>query len=477
MQTLCLIGGAWMSADSGAVFDVVNPATGGVVAQVPDMGEAETRRAIGAAWEAWPAWRDLPAGERANVIAKLGGLMRRDVDRLSRLMTAEQGKPIAESRGEIEYAASFLDWAAGECVRLTGEIIPATSSGKRILVLRRAVGVAAIITPWNFPSAMITRKLGPALACGCTCLIKPAEQTPLSAIAICELAAEAGVPAGVVNIVTGDAAAIGGALLSDERVRKLSFTGSTEVGKLLMRGAAEHVLRLSLELGGHAPFVVFDDADIERAVAGAMASKFRNAGQTCICPNRFYVQDGVYDAFVSRFAESMSSLVVGPGDRAGVQIGPMIDDAAVEKVERHIADAVAGGAKVRVGGHRVDVAGFADRFYAPTLIEGFTHGMLVAKEETFGPVAPVARFETEGEAIELANDSPYGLAAYVYTRDISRAVRVSEALEHGVVGVNDAAPSTAQAPFGGVKQSGLGREGGRYAMDEYSEYKYVSLGV
>jgi len=477
MQTKCLIGGEWTGAASGATFEVVNPATDAVIANVPDMGEDETRRSIGAAWEAWPAWRDLPAGERARVVARLAGLMRRDIDRLSRLMTAEQGKPIGESRGEIEYAATFLDWAAGEGPRMIGEIIPATSVNKRILVLRRAVGVAAIITPWNFPAAMITRKLGPALACGCTCVIKPAEKTPLSAIAIGELAVEAGVPAGVINIVTGDAATIGGALLGDDRVRKLSFTGSTEVGRLLMRGAAEHLLRLSLELGGHAPFIVFDDADVDRAVAGAVASKFRNGGQTCICPNRFYVQSGVYGDFVSKLAGAVSSLVVGPGDRDGVQIGPMIDDEAVIKVERHVADALAGGAKVTVGGHRVKVPGCADRFYAPTLIEGFTQDMLVAREETFGPVAPVARFEDEGEAVRLANDSPYGLAAYVYTRDISRAVRVSEALEHGVVGVNDATPSTAQAPFGGVKQSGLGREGGRSAMDEYSEMKYVSLGV
>lgn len=477
MQTRCLIGGEWTNADSGATFDVLNPATDDVVARVPDVGEDETRRAIGAAWEAWPAWRELPACERAKVVAKLAGLMRRDVDRLSRLMTAEQGKPIGESRGEIEYAASFLDWAAGEGVRLTGEIIPATSAGKRILVLRQAVGVAAIITPWNFPAAMITRKLGPALACGCTCVIKPAEKTPLSAIAIGELAMEAGVPAGVVNIVTGDSSAIGGALLGDDRVRKLSFTGSTKVGRLLMRGSAENMLRLSLELGGHAPFVVFDDADVDRAVAGAVASKFRNGGQTCICPNRFYVQSGVYGEFVSKLADAVSSLVVGPGDREGVQIGPMIDDDAVLKIERHVADAVAGGARVVVGGYRVKVAGCADRFYAPTLIEGFTQGMLVAKEETFGPVAPVAEFVDEAEAVRLANDSPYGLAAYVYTRDISRAVRVSEELEHGVIGVNDAVPSTAQAPFGGVKQSGLGREGGRYVMDEYSELKYVSLGV
>ncbi|GJM18053.1 MAG: NAD-dependent succinate-semialdehyde dehydrogenase [Phycisphaeraceae bacterium] len=474
MQTHNLIDGAWVGASDGATLRVTNPARDEVIAEVASVGAAETRSAIDAAWRARESWAAKTAGERGGLLSALAGLMRRDTDRLAALMTAEQGKPLAEARGEIAYAASFLSWAAEEGKRLTGDIIPASAPDKRILVLRQPVGVTGIITPWNFPAAMITRKLGPALAAGCTVVIKPAELTPLSALAIGELACEAGIPDGVVNIVTGDAATIGDALFDDDRVRKLSFTGSTRVGQLLMSKASEHLLRLSLELGGHAPFLVFDDADVGKAVAAAVACKFRNAGQTCICANRFYVQDGVYDEFVAGFTEAVSKLTVGDGAHEGVDIGPLINDAAVEKVESHVEDARSHGATVPVGGDRVHPKGLANRFYAPTLVEGMTPDMKLASEETFGPVAPVARFTAEREAIELANASEYGLAAYYFTRDASRLMRVAEALEYGIVGANDGGPSTAQAPFGGVKHSGFGREGGKYAMDEYTEIKYVS---
>ncbi len=474
METRNLINGGWVSAGGGASLAVVNPATGVTIASVPKLSRAEARGAIDAAWSARRAWASLPAAERGGLIARLSGLMKRDVERLARLMTSEQGKPLAESRGEIGYAASFLDWAAEEGKRVYGDVIPASFANKRILALREPVGVAAIITPWNFPSAMITRKLGPALAAGCTVVVKPAEETPLSAIAIGELACEAGIPAGVVNIVTGEPADIGDALLDDSRVRKLSFTGSTDVGRLLMSKASKHLLRLSLELGGHAPFIVFDDADLDVAVAAAVACKFRNAGQTCICANRFYVQEGVAEEFVGRFGEAVGKLRVGDGGREGVEIGPLINDAAVEKVEAHVEDAVAHGGEVVTGGRRVSLDGLADRFYAPTLITGMRSEMLLCREETFGPVAAVGTFGTEEEVIELANASEYGLAAYFFTRDASRLMRVAEALEYGIVGANDGAPSTAQAPFGGVKHSGFGREGGRYVMDEYTEVKYVS---
>ncbi len=477
MQTQNLIGGRWVGADSGATFAVTDPATDEHVADVPKCGRAETARAIGAAQEAWGAWRSKTAAERGEAVRKLAELMVRDQERLAGLMTREQGKPLAEARGEIAYAASFLTWAAEEGRRLYGEMIPASFANKRLLVMRQPVGVCAIITPWNFPSAMITRKLGPALSCGCTVVIKPAEDTPLSALAIGELCGEAGIPAGVVNIVTGTPAEIGDELLSNPAVRKLSFTGSTQVGKLLMRKAADNVLRLSMELGGHAPFIVFDDADVEAAVAGAMATKFRNAGQTCICANRLYVQAGIYDEFVGRLTEAVSCLKVGRGTDEGVQVGPLINDAAVEKVEAHVADARERGADVLFGGQRAHVAGGADRFFQPTLLAGVTGEMRLSREETFGPVAPVRRFMEEAEAIAWANDSDFGLAAYAYTRDASRCFRVAEALEYGIVGMNDAAPSTAQAPFGGVKQSGIGREGGKYVMDEYTETKYVSWGV
>jgi succinate-semialdehyde dehydrogenase/glutarate-semialdehyde dehydrogenase len=474
VQNLNLINGRWVEAADRSTLPVINPATDELITSVPDAGGSETEAAIDAAWEARADWAGRTAADRGAMVARLGAFMRRDEDRLARLMTLEQGKPLAEARGEIAYAASFLDWAAEEGRRLTGDIIPASTTDKRILVLRQPVGVTAIITPWNFPAAMITRKLGPALAAGCTAVIKPAELTPLSALAIGELAIEAGIPAGVVNIVTGDAAAIGDAMFDDDRVRKLSFTGSTDVGRLLMGKASKNLLRLSLELGGHAPFIVFDDADLDVAVAAAIACKFRNAGQTCICANRFYVQDAVHDAFTERFAAAIERLQVGDGLRDGVDVGPLINDAAMDKVVAHVDDARSRGATVVTGGGRVACDGLADRFHAPTLVTGMTPEMLVCREETFGPLAAIARFTDESQAIEWANASEYGLAAYFFTRDASRLMRVAEALEYGIVGANDGGPSTAQAPFGGVKHSGFGREGGRYAMDEYTEIKYVS---
>lgn len=477
MESRNLIDGAWIEAASGEQLTVTNPATDQVLASVPSVGTEEVRQAIRAASSALDSWKTTPASERGKLIASLAHLMLRDADRLAGLMTAEQGKPLAESRGEIAYAASFLEWAAQEGKRVCGEIIPATSASKRILVLRQPVGVTAIITPWNFPAAMITRKLGPALAAGCTVVIKPAEETPLSAIAIGELAEEAGFPPGVINIITGDPRVIGDAIFDDKRVRKLSFTGSTEVGRLLMSKASKNLLRLSLELGGHAPFIVFDDADLDRVVPAAVACKFRNAGQTCICANRFYVQQGIHDEFVARFAKEISGLTVGDGANEGVHIGPMINDEAVAKVEEHVQDAASHAGAVSVGGERIRIEGLADRFYAPTLIAGMTPEMRISREETFGPVAPVARFADEQEVIELANASDYGLAAYFFTRDASRLIRVAEALEYGIIGANDGAPSTAQAPFGGMKHSGFGREGGKYAMDEYTEIKYVSWGL
>ncbi len=479
MRIDCLVNGQWTRGSGGDEIAVVDPATDEHVASVPSLAADDVRRAIEAAWDAWADWRARPAAERGRLVRRLGELMLREEERLAALMTREQGKPRAEAAGEIRYAASFLEWAAGEAPRVTGEIVPASSADKRLFALRQPVGPCGIITPWNFPAAMITRKLGPALAAGCTAVIKPAEATPLSALAIAELAVEADLPPGVVNVVTGDAATIGETLTGDERIRKLSFTGSTEVGRILMRQSAEHVKRLSLELGGHAPFLVFDDADLDAAVAGAIANKFRNAGQTCICANRFYVQEGVHDAFVDRLAAAMRELTVGRGTDDGVAIGPLIDDDGLAKVEAHVADALEHGATLVLGGERAKPAGddLADRFYAPTLLAGMTDAMRLRHEETFGPVVAVARFAEEREGIEMANDSPYGLAAYFYTGDPARLMRVAEALEAGIVGANDAAPSTAQAPFGGVKQSGLGREGGHWVMDEYTEVKYVSWGV
>ncbi len=478
IETRNLVGGEWIAALDGATLDVTNPATDELIARVPSCGTAETRAAIEAAAAAFPEWSARPAAARAAPLLALASLMRSEVDRLARLLTREQGKPLAEARGEIVYAATFLEWAAEEAKRQYGELVPAGSAKRRILVLRQPVGVTACITPWNFPAAMITRKLGPALATGCTMVVKPAEQTPLSAIALAELAVRAGVPSGVVNVVTGDPVAIGAELFRHPAVRKVSFTGSTEVGKKLMTMAATNVTRLSLELGGHAPFLVFEDADVDAAVAGAMASKYRNAGQTCICANRFYVHARVYDEFARKLAEQVRGLKLGNGLDEGVTVGPLIDDDAVKKVQAHVADAVARGGTVRVGGALAGVnEGLSQRFFQPTVVDGLSPDMLCAREETFGPVSPLAKFETEDEAVALANDSVFGLAAYFFTRDASRLFRVAERLEYGIVGANDGAPSIAQAPFGGVKQSGFGREGGHWVMNEYVSVKYVSVGL
>ncbi len=478
IQNQNLIGGQWVGAAAGASFAVTDPATDKEICQVSMCGALETRQAIEAAQSALSDWRNRTAEDRGSILRRFGDLMMRDRERLAHLMTLEQGKPLNESRGEISYAASFMFWAAEEGKRLYGETIPAGSPDKRILVLRQPIGVVAAITPWNFPSAMITRKLGPALACGNTFIVKPAEQTPLSALALGELAIEAGVPAGVFNILTGDPKAIGGELFSNTAVRKVSFTGSTDVGKILMRQAADHVVRLSLELGGHAPFIVFGDADIEAAVAGAMASKLRNSGQTCVCANRFFVHEAVYEEFASRLAAAMHSLKVGCGFDDGVQVGPLIDDDAIAKVQSHVSDAVVHGAKIRTGGTLAEVGnGYSKRFFTPTLIDGFTPEMQISHDETFGPVAPLRTFASDDEVIRLANDTPYGLAAYFYTRNASRLMRVAEALEYGIIGANDGLPSTAQAPFGGVKQSGFGREGGHHVMHEYCSVKYVSWGL
>ena len=477
LQTKNLINGEWAEADNGGTIDVIDPASDESIAAVPDAGGDESSRAIDAAHEAFGPWAARPAAERGKLVRKLGELMLRDADRLAAIMTAEQGKPLSEAKGEINYAASFLEWAAGEAPRMYGEVVPASSTDKRIVVLRQPVGVCAIITPWNFPAAMITRKIGPALAAGCTVVVKPAELTPLSAIAIGELAIEAGLPAGTVNIVTGDSKTVAKPMFDDSRVRKLSFTGSTPVGQMLMKQASENLLRLSMELGGHAPFIVFDDADLERAVSAAVACKFRNAGQTCICANRFYVQSGIYDKFMDRFAKAIGKLKVGRGTQNGVDIGPLINDKAIEKVQEHVDDAKSKGATIKVGGEMVKLDGLADRFYAPTLIDGMAPDMKCASEETFGPVAPVAKFEKDQEAIDAANNTPFGLASYFFTSNATRLMRTAEALEYGIVGANDAAPSTAQAPFGGVKHSGFGREGGKYVMEEYTSLKYVSWGL
>ena len=457
--------------DGIGVFD---PATDELLAHVPDSGAKAARQAVDRAEAAAEEWRRLSAEERGRLLLQFNARMLEEQDSLAALLTSEQGKPLAEAAGEIRYAASFLRFAAGEAERIYGDMVPASRVDQRILVLRQPVGTVAIVTPWNFPAAMITRKLGPALAAGCTALIKPAEQTPLTALALAWLARKAGIPDGVLNLVTGEPEAIVDTWLGDARVRKLSFTGSTEVGRLLMAKASQNLTRLSLELGGHAPFLVFDDADLSLAVEAAVVNKFRNAGQTCICANRFYVQAGVYDEFVSRYSAAIRDLRVGRGTDAGVSIGPLIDDAAIAKVEAHVEDALLRGATLRLGGKRVPLPGLANRFYAPTLLEGFTPEMRLAQEETFGPVSPVARFFHEEEAIELANASAYGLAAYFFTRDAARLMRVAESLEYGVIGANDGAPSTAQAPFGGMKHSGFGREGGRYAMEDYLETKYVS---
>ena len=473
LRQQCYIDGQWTGADSGGSLDVANPASGEKLGTVPNAGAAETRRAIEAAARAFPAWAARPAKDRGQVLRRWSDLMLANQDDLAALMTAEQGKPLAESKGEIAYAASFLEWFGEEGKRIYGDLIPGHQPDKRLLVLRQPVGVVAAITPWNFPSAMITRKAGPALAAGCTFVCKPATQTPYSALAMAELAARAGVPAGVLNIVTGSATAIGGEMTSNPIVRKITFTGSTEIGKKLMAQSAATLKKLSLELGGNAPFIVFDDADLDAAVQGAIASKYRNTGQTCVCANRLLVQDGVYEAFTAKLTEAVARLRVGDGLKGVTDQGPLIDAKALAKVEEHINDAVANGAQVAYGGKRHALGG---TFFQPTILTNVTPKMMVAREETFGPIAPLFRFRTEAEALEMANDTEFGLAAYFYTRDLARSWRGQEGLEYGIVGVNTGIISTEVAPFGGIKESGFGREGSRYGILDYTELKYVCVG-
>jgi succinate-semialdehyde dehydrogenase/glutarate-semialdehyde dehydrogenase len=473
LRQQCYVGGSWIDADSKKTITVTDPATGETVGTVPSLGVEEVRRAIAAAEAALPAWRAKTAKERAAVLRRWFELIMDAQDDLAILMTREQGKPLAESKGEVAYGASFIEWFAEEAKRVYGDVIPQTVGSRRILVLKQPVGVCAAITPWNFPIAMITRKAAPALAAGCTMVVKPASATPFSALAMAELAERAGLPKGVLNVVTGSAGTIGTELCTNKTVRKVSFTGSTAVGKILLKQCADTVKRVSMELGGHAPFIVFDDADIDKAVEGAIACKFRNAGQTCVCTNRIYVQAGVFDVFAQKYLAAVGKLKVGAGLDAGTTVGPLIDQAAVDKVEEHVKDALAKGAKVVTGGKRHAKGGL---FYEPTVLAPCDATMKLAHEETFGPVAPLFRFETEEEAIRLANDSEVGLAGYFYARDLARVFRVAEALEVGLVGVNDGVISVEVAPFGGVKESGMGREGSKYGIEEYLEVKYVSLG-
>jgi succinate-semialdehyde dehydrogenase/glutarate-semialdehyde dehydrogenase len=473
LRTGHYIGGEWYEAGTGENYAVRNPATGEVIANVARGGAAETAQAVEAAAKALPAWRALTAKERSARVKRWGELMLENRDALAELMVREQGKPLAEARGEVGYAASFFEWFAEEAKRSYGDVIPSPNPKAKIIVTREPVGVVAAITPWNFPLAMITRKAGPALAAGCTMVLKPSEETPLSAFALAILAERAGIPAGVFNVVSGDAVAIGGVLTESSVVRKLSFTGSTRVGKLLAKQSADTLKKLSLELGGNAPFIVFDDADIDAAVLGAMASKFRNTGQTCVCVNRFYVQDGIYDAFTQALAKAVQAMRVGNALEGDVEQGPLINEAALKKVEAHVADALQKGAKPLTGGRRHALGG---TFYEPTVLVDATKSMLIAEEETFGPVAACFRFKTEEEAIAAANDTPFGLSAYFYTRDLARAWRVADALESGMVGINEGILSTEVAPFGGVKESGLGREGSKYGLDEYTELKYMMMG-
>jgi len=471
-QQVCL-GGDWLDADSAETIAVTNPATGETIGSVPKCGTAETVRAIAAAEAAQKRWRDVPAKERAAVLRKLNDLMLAHADDLALIMTAEQGKPLAESKGEIVYAASFIEWFADEARRTYGDTIPATSADRRIVAIKQPVGVTAAITPWNFPTAMLTRKVGPALAAGCSIVVKPASQTPFSALAFAELANRAGLPKGLLSVLTGSAGEIGGEMTRSPVVRKLSFTGSTEVGRTLMRQSAETIKKLSLELGGNAPFIVFDDADLDAAVDGAMVSKYRNTGQTCVCANRIYVQRGVLEAFTTKLVAKVEALKVGNGVEPGVTQGPLIDAKAIEKIEEHIADARRKGGRVLTGGGRHALGGL---FFEPTVIGGARADMLVAHEETFGPLAPIFAFDTEAEVIDAANATEFGLAAYFYSRDIGRVMRVAERLESGMVGINTGLISTAEAPFGGVKQSGLGREGSKYGLDEFMEIKYLCFG-
>ncbi len=468
------VDGAWIDADSGATVKVDNPATGETLGTIPKLGRAETKRAIDAANRALPAWRALTAKERSAKLRRWYELMIENQDDLGRLMTLEQGKPLAEAKGEIAYAASFIEWFAEEAKRIYGDTIPGHQADKRILVIKQPIGVTAAITPWNFPTAMITRKAGPALAAGCTMVIKPASQTPYSALALVELAERAGIPKGVLSVVTGSAAEIGAELTESPIVRKISFTGSTEIGAKLMEQSAPTIKKLSLELGGNAPFIVFDDADLDKAVEGAIASKYRNAGQTCVCVNRLYIQDGVYDAFAEKFKAAVAKLKVGNGLEEGVTIGPLIDAKAAAKVKEHIDDAVSQGAKVIAGGKAHANGG---SYFEPTILTDVPKSAKVSKEETFGPLAPLFRFKDEAEVIELANDTEFGLASYFYARDLSRVFRVAEALEYGMVGINTGLISNEVAPFGGVKASGLGREGSKYGIEEYLEIKYLCLGV
>jgi len=469
----CYVDGAWLGASSGKSIDVKNPATGAVLGRVPSLGAVETRRAIEAAERAWPAWRAKTGKERAAALRKWFDLMMANQEDLAQILTAEQGKPLAEARGEIAYGASFIEWFGEEAKRAYGDTVPSPWADKRIVVLKQPVGVCALITPWNFPNAMITRKAGPALAAGCTVVIKPAGKTPFSALAMAELAERAGIPRGVLNVVTGGSGEIGGELCANPGVRKLSFTGSTETGRVLMKQCADTIKKLSLELGGNAPFIVFDDADLDAAVEGALASKYRNAGQTCVCANRIYVQDRVYDSFAAKLVEKVKAFKVGAGTEAGVVIGPLIDEAGLKKVESHVADALAKGAKVKIGGKPHERGGL---FFQPTVLVDVTPEMIVSREETFGPVAPLIRFKTEADAIRLANDTEFGLAGYFYSRDIGRIFRVAEQMEVGIVGANAGIISTEVAPFGGIKQSGLGREGSKYGLEEFLEVKYVLIG-
>ncbi|HEX7034663.1 MAG TPA: NAD-dependent succinate-semialdehyde dehydrogenase [Pseudomonadales bacterium] len=467
------IDGAWVDADDKATLAVINPATGKEIGTVPKMGAKETRRAIDAAEAAWPAWRAKTGKERAAILRRWNDLMLENQDDLALIMTTEQGKPLSEAKGEIAYAASFIEWFAEEAKRIYGDTIPPPAADKRIVCIKQPVGVVACITPWNFPNAMLTRKIGPALAAGCTVVCKPASATPLSALAIAELAHRAGFPPGVVNVLAGHTGAIGETLTSSPKVRKLTFTGSTETGKELIRACAVNVKRTSMELGGNAPFIVFDDADLDAAVEGAVASKYRNAGQTCVCANRILVQSGVYDAFTEKLAAAVRELKVGDGFEEGVKIGPLINVAAANEVLAMVEDAVGRGARLVLGGRR---AANGDAFVEPAVLTDVTPAMRVFNEEIFGPVAPLVRFDTEDEAIALANDTPFGLASYFYARDIGRIWRVSEGLEYGIVGVNTGIISNEMAPFGGVKESGTGREGSKYGIDEYVEIKYLCLG-
>jgi succinate-semialdehyde dehydrogenase/glutarate-semialdehyde dehydrogenase len=468
------INGEWVDADSGDSIPVTNPADGSVLGRVPDMGQDETRRAIEAANAALPAWSARTGKDRANILRRWYELIMENQEDLARLMTAEQGKPLAESRGEVAYGASFVEWFAEEGKRTYGDVIPHHAPGKRLVTIKQPVGVIAAITPWNFPNAMITRKIAPALAAGCTTLVKPAAETPLSALALAELGERAGFPPGIFNVITtGHASRVGGEMTGNPIVRKFSFTGSTEIGKLLMKQCADTVKKVTMELGGNAPFIVFDDADLDAAVQGALASKYRNAGQTCVCANRFLVQDGVYEAFAEKLAAATAKLLVGRGEKDGVSVGPLINKDAIDKVESIVKDAVDKGARVVLGGKR-DQTG--SNFYQPTILTNVSADMEVASEEIFGPVAPLFRFKTDEEAIRIANDTPFGLAAYFYSRDIARVWKIAEALEYGMVGINEGILSTEVAPFGGVKESGVGREGSKYGIDEYMEIKYLCLG-